>query len=224
MNTTEEVVPSRTSILSLVRSLTEDTKKLLRQEVELAKAELSEKVAVAARNAMSVAIGGSIAYAGLIVLVIGLGWLLSWALQEAGLQPVLAEFAGMAIIGVVVILVGTVLLMKGLKTFSQESLAPQRTIHTIQRLKGEEALTPVQAETKPEPKPKSSSEEIQVRVEQTEDRLSDTLDELGQRLNPRHIQARVKQRIRQQPYRSGLMAMAAGLVSGLFLTRSARRS
>jgi len=224
MNTTEAAVPSQTSILGLVRSLTEDTKKLLRQEVELAKAEISEKLAVVARNAMSVAIGGFIAYAGLIVLLIGLGSLIAWALQKAGLQPMLAGFAGMAIIGVVVILAGAALLMKGLKTFSKESFVPQRTIHTFQRLKGDEAFTAIQAEPKSEPKPQRSSEEMQVRVEQTEDHLSDTLGELGQRLSPRHIQARVKQRIRQRPYRSGLMAMAAGLASGLFLTRSARRS
>jgi hypothetical protein len=54
--------------------------------------------------------------------------------------------------------------------------------------------------------------------------MTNTLDELGHRLSPREINARQKHRIREKPYRSGLMAMAAGLASGLFLTRASRRS
>jgi putative superfamily III holin-X len=216
----ETTAPSQTSIMGLVRHLAEDTKKLLRQEIELAKAELSEKVAVFGRNAVSVAVGGFIAYAGLIVLLIGLGWLVAWALEKAGLQPVLAGFIGLAGVGVLVAAIGATFLFAGLKAFSKESLAPQRTIHTIQRLK----KTEPQIEAKPEPAPKRSSQEMEAKVLATEDRMTEAMGELGQRLTPREINARVKHRIEKKPYHTGFLAMAAGVLSGFFITRAARRS
>src|SRR5215471_5420719 len=100
-----------TSTLGLVRTLTSDTKRLLRQEIELAKAEVSEKVSFFSRNAAAVAIGGFIAYAGLIVFLVGVGWLVGWAFQRAGVEPVLAGFLGLAIIGLLVGAVGGVLVL-----------------------------------------------------------------------------------------------------------------
>jgi len=206
--------------MGLVRNLAEDTKKLLRQEIELAKAELSEKLASFGRNTISVAVGGFVAYAGFIVLLMGLGWLVAWALQQAGLQPVLAGFIGLAGVGVLVAAVGAALLMAGVKAFSKESLAPQRTIHTLQRLK----KTEPQVEAKTEPAPKRSSEEMQVRVLATEDHMAEVVGQLGRRLTPREINERVKNRIHEKPYHTGFLAMAAGVLSGLFITRVARRS
>jgi hypothetical protein len=206
--------------MGLIRNLTEDIKRLLRQEVELAKAEVSEKLSAFGRNAVSVAMGGFIAYAGMIVLLMGLGWLVAWVLQKAGLPPVLAGFIGLAGVGVLVAAVGAVLLITGLKAFSKDSLTPRRTIHTIQRLK----LPEPQIESKTESAPKRSSQEVQAQVLATEDRMTGAMSELGQRLTPRHINAQLKHRIEQKPYRSGLLAMAAGILSGWFLTRAARRS
>ena len=211
------------SIMGLVRQLTSDTKTLLRQEVELAKAELSEKASFLARNSIAIVAGGVIAYAGLIVLLIGLGWLVGWALQNAGVKPMLAGFIGLAIIGFIVMGVGGVFVFMGMKTFSQDSLAPQRTIHTLQRLKGTEE--PIEAATTAKPTvPKRPSKEIEAQVEETENRLGETLDTLGRRLSPGYINQKVKRRIQQSPYQSGLLAMAAGLIGGLFLTRGSRRS
>src|SRR6516162_781921 len=159
---------AETSTLGLVHSLTNDTKRLLRQEIELAKAEVSEKVSFFSRNAVAVAIGGFIAYAGLIVFLVGVGWLVGWAFQKAGVQPVLAEFLGLVTIGLLVAAAGGVLVLKGMKTFSKNSLAPQRTIHTLQRLKGiEEASTTPQ---NPKAAAKRPSEELQAQVEETENR------------------------------------------------------
>src|SRR5262249_26972481 len=138
MSTMEALATPKQSILGLLRNLKDDTRQLLRQELELARAELSEKLSLFAKNATTLAIGGFVAYAGLIVFLMGLGWLIAWALQQAGLQPILAGFVGLATVGLLVGAAGTIILFKGIKTFSKESLAPQRTIHTIQRLKGAE--------------------------------------------------------------------------------------
>ena len=215
----ETPVKSQASLGGLLRNLMQDIKALLRQEFELAKAELSEKIASVGRNTISIAVGGFIAYAGFIVLVMGLGWLVAWLLQNAGLPSLLAGFVGLAGVGAVVAALGALLLVTGLKAFSKKSLVPQRTIHALQRLKTSEPQSESQAEPAPEP----SSQEMEARVLATEDHMTDTLGQLGRRLKPGHINARLKHRIEEKPYHSGLLAMVAGVLSGLFLTRAARR-
>ena len=219
----DTTAPAKASLLGLFRLLTGDTRTFLRQEIELAKTELSEKISQMARHAAFLAVGGAIAYAGLIVLLIGLGWLLAWAFQDAGLKPVLAAFLGLAVIGVLVSLVGAVLVLKGIKTLKNARLAPERTIRTLQELKGNDSAhysTEVQNQAGPTP----SSAEMQARVEATENRMGETLDELGRRLSPQHINAEVKKRIQANPYRSGFIAMAAGLLGGLFVRRKIRHA
>jgi hypothetical protein len=65
---------------------------------------------------------------------------------------------------------------------------------------------------------------MQTRVEATENRIGQTLDELGRRLSPEHIQAEVTHHIQVNPYRSGFIAMGAGLLTGLFLRIKLRRT
>ena len=50
--------PLRPSLLRLVKALTQETKTLIRQELKLAKTELSEEVSETARHGASVGIGG----------------------------------------------------------------------------------------------------------------------------------------------------------------------
>ena len=217
----ETTTTPRQSIVGLVRSLKDDTRVLLRQELELAKTEIMEKLAMIGRNSTVLATGGFVAYAGLIVFLMGLGWLVAWAFQKAGVDQVLAGFLGLAIVGFIFIGIGAAFVLKGIKAFSSESLEPQRTVHTITRLKGAGAQAP---SSPPAEGPRPSSKEIQTRVEQTEDRMSDTIEELGQRLSPQQINARIKRRIQEKPYRSGLIAMAAGALSGFFIRRAYRRA
>lgn len=212
--------PIKASVLGLIRALTGDTKTFIRQEIQLAKTELSEKISKLGKNAVSLAIGGFVAYAGLIVLLLGLGCLIAWLLEKADLAPLLATFVGLGGMGLLVVVVGCVLLFKGVRAISAESLSPQRTIQTLQDLKG--GADEYSQESEEQPKP--NSEEMQARVEDTENRMGDTLDELGRRLSPSHINAEVKKKIRAKPYHSGLIAMAAGLVSGLIIRRKLRHA
>jgi ElaB/YqjD/DUF883 family membrane-anchored ribosome-binding protein len=113
-------------------------------------------------------------------------------------------------------------LFRGIKALSKDSLTPQRTLKTIQKLKGDEQQ--IQQDDGDKEEAKASSKEIQASVEATEERVTETLDELGYRLSPGHIKTRVEHRIQENPYRAGLVAIAAGLVSGLFFSRDSRRS
>jgi hypothetical protein len=192
----------------------DETRLLIRQEIKLVKAEMSEKLSHFGRNAVFLGIGATIAFAGAIVLLIGLGYLAAWAIQLAGVAGLLAAFIGIGGLGLVVVITGGALVLKGLSGMKAESLSPERTLQTLQGLKGgpvvDRAKTP---ETPSEPRP--SPEEMQSRVEATEEEMGETLEALRDRLSPRNISARVKQRISVHPYRSGLIAMGAGLLSGL---------
>src|ERR1043165_6365198 len=94
------------SIIGLLQTLRDETTTLLRQEVALAKAEVSENITRAGKNAAAVAVGGFIAYAGLIVLLIGIGQLLGVGLNRAGLDPEISQWLAPAIVGIAVAIIG----------------------------------------------------------------------------------------------------------------------
>jgi hypothetical protein len=212
-----DVETSRRSILTLVKTLSSDTKEFLREEVQLAKTELSEKASRLATNTRSLAIGGFVAYAGAIVFLVALGIILGYAFAAAGAHPMVSGFLGLGIVGLMVIGIGVALVMKGIKSLRQESLAPERTIQTLQELKGR---TLAKESVMPDPGPDElSSQELQGRIEARENRMGETLDELGRRLSPSHIRSEVKDKIRRNPYRAGLFAMVVGLAGGLVIRR-----
>jgi hypothetical protein len=112
---------------SLLGDLMGDVTELVRKEIQLAKAELSEKTSQAIAGVTSLAIGGLIAFAGLLVLldaaVYGLAELL-------GNVPL---WASALVVGVVVLGAGMVLLLKGRANLSAENLAPRRTVEAMRQ-------------------------------------------------------------------------------------------
>src|SRR5438874_4909209 len=107
----------KTSIFALIGDLKDETKTFIKEEIQLAKTEISEKISCMGRNAVSLAIGGFIAYAGLIILLGGLGILLAFAFEKLGLDTALAGFIGFAIIGLVAAGVGYAFIGQALKSF-----------------------------------------------------------------------------------------------------------
>jgi len=119
------------SIPSLLRELRDETTTLLRQEVALAKTELKENVSRTASHAVHIAIGGFVAYAGIIVLLIGIGHLLAAVLIKAGVDPEVAQWLAPSIIGLVVAIIGWVMLSKAKHAIAQEELAPHQTMESL---------------------------------------------------------------------------------------------
>ena len=211
------------SIVGLVRELMGETRIFVRQEITLVKTEMSEKLSYLGRNAVALGAGVAVAYAGAIVLLIGFGFLIAWAIYHAGVQGLLATFLGLAGIGLVPVVAGGALILKGISAMKAESLAPQRTLQTLQELKA----GPMDQQPKPvamPPKPKPSSQEMQSQVEDTEAQIGETLEALRDRLNPRNINVRIKRRIQVHPYRNGLFAMGAGVLGGLAIRRRFHRA
>jgi VIT1/CCC1 family predicted Fe2+/Mn2+ transporter len=110
------------SLGELFSELADETRTLIRQEVQLAKTELSEKAKVIGKDVTSMAVGAAILYAGLLTLiaalVVGLSYLmpLGWAVLLVGL----------AVTGI-----GAFMVTSGSRDLREEGLAPEKTTRTI---------------------------------------------------------------------------------------------
>lgn len=111
------------SLGELFGDLARETSTLVRQEVELAKTEMSQKASNIGKDIGFLAVGGAIAYAG----VLALGAALIIGLAQLGLPWWLSAL----LVGLVVAGIGYFLVQKGLSALKQQNLAPQKTIETI---------------------------------------------------------------------------------------------
>ncbi|HYG87697.1 MAG TPA: phage holin family protein [Azospirillum sp.] len=110
------------SIAGLFADLARDMTGLVRTELEMAKTELSEKAGQAAGGAVFIAIGGFVAFAGLLVLL---------ACVVLALTQVVAPWLAALIVGLVVAAIGVVLMLTGRSRLRPQNLQPNRTIETL---------------------------------------------------------------------------------------------
>lgn len=111
------------SLGELFAELARESSTLVRQEIDLAKAELTGKATGAAKDIGLVAAGGFVAYAGFLGVLAAI----VIALAAAGLPWWLSAL----LVGAVVIGVGYFLIQKGLSALKHEDLAPRQTIESI---------------------------------------------------------------------------------------------
>jgi hypothetical protein len=114
------------SLGDLFGDLTRDVGTLVRQEVQLATKELSEKVSDAGKDIGLLVGGGAVLYAGLLVLLGGITILL------ANVVPL---WASAFIVAVVTMIVGYVLVQKGRDALKNLDLKPRKTMQTISEIK-----------------------------------------------------------------------------------------
>jgi len=111
------------SLGDLFGDLARETGTLVRQEVQLAKTEMTQKASAVGKEIGFLAVGGLVAYAGLLALIATLIIILG----TVGVPWWLASL----IVGLVVAGVGYVLVQKGLTALKHQSMAPQQTIQTL---------------------------------------------------------------------------------------------
>jgi hypothetical protein len=126
---------SSNSIPALLRELRDETTTLLRQEVALAKTEVKENVSRLGGHAAHIAVGGFVAYAGVIVLLIGIGHLLGAVLIKAGMDEQVAQWLAPTVVGLIVAIIGWVMLSKAKKALAENDLAPKQTIDSLRENK-----------------------------------------------------------------------------------------
>ena len=115
-------------LMDLFSDLWRQTALLFRQEADLAKAEISEKVGQVETAVASLAVGAVVLHAGFLLLL---------AAAVGGLMKLLpaehAAWLAPLMVGVVVLIAGAVLLAKGRSKMKAGNLTPTRTMQSMRR-------------------------------------------------------------------------------------------
>jgi hypothetical protein len=111
------------SLGELFADLARDMGVLVRQEVGLATTEMTHKATRAGRELAVLAVGGLVAYAGLLAILAAI----VIGLAAAGLPWWLAAL----LVGVVVAVIGGALVQRGLAALKHADLAPRQTMQTL---------------------------------------------------------------------------------------------
>jgi uncharacterized membrane protein len=112
------------SIGELFGELTQDMALLVRQEAQLAKSEMQQKIARATRDLLSLAAGGAVVLLGALALTAALILILA---GPAGITPWLAAL----LVGVVLAAVGYTMLQRALRDLKRTDPTPRRTVESI---------------------------------------------------------------------------------------------
>ena len=115
----------------VIKRLRDDLSLLLRQEVALAKTEMTEKAARVGRNAGYLAAGALLGVAGLIVILLALSAGLEVMFIEAGMD-VTAHWLAPFLVGLFVIVASSILVTKAMATLKKESLVPEKTVQSLE--------------------------------------------------------------------------------------------
>jgi hypothetical protein len=111
------------SLGELLGDLARESGLLVRQEITLARAELTEKARLVSKDVAYLAMGGAVAYAGFLAIVAAI----IIGLAAAGLSWWLSAL----IVGVVVAGIGYMLVQKGLSALRNEDLGPRHTVASL---------------------------------------------------------------------------------------------
>jgi len=115
------------SLGELLAELTQEMTTLVRQEITLARVEMTDKVSNVAKQVGLLAVGGALAYSGVLAIVAALVILVS----RSGLPM----WASALIVGIVVAAAGGFLVKKGIDTIKGQDLVPRQTLETLKDLK-----------------------------------------------------------------------------------------
>ena len=184
------------SIGELFGQLTQDLSLLVRQETQLAKTEIQEKISRASRDLVALAAGGIVALIGGFAITAAVILLL---VDPIGLEPWLAAL----LVGVLLAGGGYVMLQRGCATSRQWTRLPaarwraSRKTSRPSRSGGHERIrAAVGGSGNGDPQARGRSpEEIEREIEATRDRMGRDIDELGERLSPSNLKRQAKDAI-----------------------------
>jgi len=111
------------SIGELFADLARESSTLIRQEVELAKTEMSQKATRVGRDVAFLAVGGLVIYAGVLAILAAV----IIGLAAAGLPWWLSAL----LVGGIVLAAGYGLVHRGLAALKREDLAPRQTLDSL---------------------------------------------------------------------------------------------
>lgn len=115
------------TVPALLSSLSKDLTTLIQKEMELARAEVSEKVSQVNTGIAALAAGALVLFAGFLVLLDAL------VVGIAEFIPVDFLWLAPFIVGSVVAFIGFIMLQTGKSKLKSQNLAPNRTTHSLQQ-------------------------------------------------------------------------------------------
>ena len=117
------------SLGDLLSDLTRDMTTLLRQEIALAKAEISAKGSQLSSGLVTAGIGGGILFAAALVLLYAVVYSVMVLFARMDWPVWIAPW----LVGIVVAVVGYIMLQKGISTVKAQNLAPVRTAESVRK-------------------------------------------------------------------------------------------
>lgn len=106
----------------LFGDLASDMSNLVRQEVTLAKLEITQKAKYLGRNVGYLVVGGAVAYAGMLAVIAAIIMLL---------DRVMPAWGAALLVGVVVAVIAWLMIGKALTALQQAELTPRETVETL---------------------------------------------------------------------------------------------
>src|SRR5215218_4345039 len=106
----------------LFSDLATEMSNLIRQEVALAKVEVSQKAKYVGRNVGYLVVGGAVAYAALLAVLAAIIMLL---------DKVMPSWGAALLVGVVVAVIGWLLIGKAITALQQTDVTPHETVETL---------------------------------------------------------------------------------------------
>jgi uncharacterized membrane protein YqjE len=121
-STGEGMTTQEKSIGDLFGDLARELGTLVRQEIQLAKVEMSAKAAQAGRDAGMVAVGGTLAHAGLLAVIAGI---------ILALGTIVPLWISALFVGLIVLAVGAVVVRSRTQAMKRIDSAPRQTLETL---------------------------------------------------------------------------------------------
>ena len=118
----QETIKEDRSLGELLSELAGDTGTLVRQEVALAQAELTNKAVSVGKNVGFLAVGGLVAYAAVLAIL---------AAIIVGLAHFIPLWLSALIVGLVVGIIALLLISSALKALKNTDLKPNQTVDTL---------------------------------------------------------------------------------------------
>jgi Putative Actinobacterial Holin-X, holin superfamily III len=119
------------TIGELLKDLRGESTLLLREEIALAKKEISEKISSTALNLTYVVGGALVAYVAITFLFLAISSVIAQALVDQGIGIGWAIFLGLLIVALVIGAVSAAMIVKGVQTLKKQSLIPKKAVETL---------------------------------------------------------------------------------------------
>ena len=211
---------------SVLSNLRQDLTDMLKTEMDLFKAEMSEKASCMGRQGMFIGIGAIVALLGATLLLVGICGFIAFGLNKAGLSPLLSFGIAFAAFGTIVAGAGYFILNKGIKTLSKTKIAPEQTVRTVKEITKPDA-NPVRAHkgllTDEEDDDKSHRvKAARIAAEKKIEKVQREAAEIRARMNPKYLWAATCTAAKRRPKMSA--GIGASIVAlGYLLIRRRRR-